>query len=112
MMAMTPTGQGDTLLESLVRPERRMELTPLGAAEYRELARRVVLLYAARHPALAGKVEALSQLIGDLMFKGLKDGSFPTPRMAVKFVLELLDMSRLSPDRVRTALEELKRLWY
>jgi hypothetical protein len=55
MMAMTPTGQGDTLLESLVRPERRMELTPLGAAEYRELARRVVLLYAARHPALAGR---------------------------------------------------------
>ena len=46
------------------------------------------------------------------MFKGLKDGSFSTPRMAVKFVLELLDMSRLTPDRVRTALEELKRLWY
>jgi hypothetical protein len=112
MMAMTPTGQGDTLLESLVRTDRRMELTPLGAAEYRELARRVVLLYAARHPALAGKIEALSQLIGDLMFKGLKDGSFSTPRMAVKFVLELLDMSRLTPDRVRTALEELKRLWY
>jgi hypothetical protein len=112
MMAMTPTGQGDTLVESLVRPERRLELTPLGAPEYRELARRVVLLYADRHEVLRPKVDALSQLIGDLMFKGLADGSFDTPRMAVKFVLELLDMSRTTPDRVRTALEELKRLWY
>lgn len=112
MMAMTPTGQGDHLLESLVRPDRRLELTPLGPAEYRELARRVVLLYATRHESLRGKVDALSQLIGDLMFKGLADGSFSTPRTAVKFVLELLDMSRLAPERVRKTLEELKRLWY
>lgn len=112
MLAMTPTGPGDELLEGLLPRDRVTELTPLGADEYRTLARRVVGLYAERHPALAPKVEALSQLIGDLMFKGLRDGSFSTPRAAVKFVMELLDMSRLTPDRVRTAIDELKRLWY
>ncbi len=112
MLAMTPTGQGDELLEGLLPTDRQTELSPLGVDDYRALARRVVGLYAGRHEALRPKIDALSQLIGDLMFKGLKDGSFSTPRTAVKFVLELLDMSRLTPDRVRIAVDELKRLWY
>jgi hypothetical protein len=46
------------------------------------------------------------------MFKGLGAGSFGNPRAAVKFVIDLLDLSRHAPDRVRLVIDALKQLWY
>ena len=112
VIAMTPAQAGDHWVESLLPGHRITALSPLGPEHYRALSARVIDLYAARHTRLAPKRDALSQLIGDLMFKGLTDGSFQNPRAAVKFVLDLLDLSRHAPDRVRLAVDELKRLWY
>ena len=95
----------------LVPAALRRELTPLSPADFRALAHRVVTLYAEDHPRLAGKAEALAELLGDLVRRGLADGTFRTPRMAVKFIVELLDMARVAPERVRPAIEEVKRLW-
>lgn len=110
--ALTPKTDTDAWIPTLVQRQRVSELTPLDAEHYRELARRVVDLYAARHPHLAAKREALAQLIGELMFKGLRAGSFGNPRAAVKFVIDLLDLSRHAPDRVRLVIDALKQLWY
>ena len=112
VMAMTPTGQGDRLVQGLVPPSRVTELSPLNAVHHRELARRIVTVYAESDPSLSPLRDSLSTLIGDLMFKGLTDGTFQTPRTAVKFVLDLLDLARQRPDAVRLVMDELKRLWY
>lgn len=112
VLAMTPLSEADAVLAGLVGRERVTELSPLGVEEYRDLARRLVTLYAARHPPLAGKVEALATLLGELIHTGLASGRFSTPRTAVKFVLELLDLSRWTPDRVAAAIGDVKRLLY
>ena len=112
VLAMTPTGAEDQLLPGLVPPDRVWELSAIGVEDYRALARKIIGLYAARHPALGTRVDPLSTLIGELMHNGVRDGSFVTPRSAVKFVLDLLDMARLMPEWVRPTIEEIKQLWY
>lgn len=111
VLAMTPTGDDDVLLDEFAPADVRGELTPLTPNEFRSLAHRVVTLYAEDHARLAGKSEALADLLGDLVRRGLDDGTFRTPRMAVKFIIDLLDMARVAPERVRPAIEEVKRLW-
>jgi hypothetical protein len=110
-LAMTPLREADDVLAGLVRPGRVTELTPLGATDYRELARKLVTLYVPRHPPLAGRVEPLSALLGELIHAGLASGRFATPRAAVKFVVELLDLSRWAPSRVPGLIDGVKRLF-
>ncbi|MFN3199418.1 MAG: BREX system ATP-binding domain-containing protein [Bradymonadia bacterium] len=112
VMAMTPTAEGETLLTEMMPSHRLTELSPLNTEDYRAMARRIVQIYAERHPKLLPRVEPLAGLIGDLIFNGLSDGSFTNPRTAVKFVLDLMDMARLTPERVKQAVGELKALWY
>lgn len=112
VMAMTPSVEGESLLSEMLPEDRLSELSPLNTEDYRSMARRIVQLYAERHTRLLPRVEPLSGLIGDLIFNGLSDGSFTNPRTAVKFVMDLMDMARLTPDRVRSAVGELKSLWY
>lgn len=112
VMAMTPTVEGEGLLTEMLPADRLSELSPLNTEDYRAMARRIVQIYAERHPRLLPRVEPLAGLIGDLIFNGLSDGSFTNPRTAVKFVLDLMDMARVTPTRVKAAVQELKALWY
>ena len=111
VLAMTPMGEDDGIVGGLVPESCVTELTTMGIDDYRQLARKVVAVYARCHPQIGPKAEPLSHLVGELIHNGLADGSFNSPRSAVKFVLELFDMARLTPERVRPAIGEIKRLW-
>ncbi len=111
VLAMTPLRDADDVVHGMVRRERVAELSALGLEDYRQLARKLVLVYARRHPPLANRVEPLSALLGELIHTGLSSGRFASPRAAVKFVVELLDLARWTPDRVPKFIDGVKRLF-
>ena len=108
VFALTHDPEGKSMLENAVSADRFMPLTPFNAGDYITLSKRVLSLY-----DLAKTPLALSEKLAALMAKVLepchRSGVIENPRQALKFITEVIDITRHRPDRLKPMLEDLLR---
>jgi hypothetical protein len=105
---MTEDPQGLQALENILQKSRFARLTRLTLEHFQELCRRVLELYRRTYPSFtaAGQVE---YPMGEVVYDGVKQGRFENPRQVLKFVVELLDYSRLCRDDIPEYVREIRR---
>lgn len=106
IFALTHDPDGKSLLQNSLSSDRFMELTPFQTSDYIALASRVLSLYRLAEPAFSP-----GQDIETLMGKVLKSchirGLIENPRQALKFITEVVDITRHAPERLRPVLKDL-----
>jgi hypothetical protein len=103
---MTPDADGLAVLERAVPVALHSRLEPLHAEHLMELATRVCALYRTAYPDGAWKDGfdiALSRVVAVLLQKQRVE----TPRQAMKFIVEMLDIQRHHPDRLPLVVKTL-----
>lgn len=108
---VTPDPAG---LEALGRwvnlDKHRITLEPLSQEHYQELYHRAYAIYRAAHPNLA-LPESVAQPMGEFLHAALAAGVIRNPRAALKLLIELFDICRLSPARLKAVMDDLRRLF-
>jgi hypothetical protein len=99
VFALTEDPWGVGTLKNIVGEERLHRLTPLGLRDYQELCLKVVDLYRQSYPNCKAGAEVQNPM-GQVVYKGVERGILSNPRQVLKFVMELLDFSRLRPDEI------------
>jgi len=108
VFAMTEDPQGLRALQGIMAESRFARLTHLSLEHFQELCRRVLELYRRTYPSFtaAGQVE---MPMGEVVYEGVRKGRFENPRQVLKFVVELLDYSRLCRDDIPEYVREIRR---
>lgn len=108
IFAMTPDDQGVDVLRQAAPDDAFVDLKLLGGEDFEKLASRVLRLYRDAHeePLPAALDALLPRIISGLHRHGLLN----TPRQSMKFIVELLDIARRRPTRLRDAVGELQGL--
>lgn len=105
--AMTNEEQGKQLLERVIDSSCFSDLSCIQAEDCRQLCHALVELYLRAYPnfTLGGDIE---KPMGDMVFRGVSNGKFSTPRLILKFIIETLDMSRLCRHKIVEFVREFK----
>lgn len=106
LFAMTEDPLGVNLLKRILGEERIVPLVPLGLEDYQELCRRVVDLYKRAYPDFTVGAEVQNPM-GQVVYRGVERGVFGNPRQVLKFVMDLLDYSRLRRDQIGDYIKEV-----
>ena len=106
VFALTEDPAGIGSLRRVVGEDRLHRLHSLTLADYQELCRKVVELYRQTYPdCRAGQV--VQKPMGQVVYRGVERGILGNPRQVLKFVMELLDFSRLRPDEIGDYVSEV-----
>ena len=97
--AMTEDPLGVRVLRSIVGEDLMHRLTPLQLADYQELSARVVEVYKRAYPDFTA-AETVQYPMGQVIFRGVENGRLSNPRQVLKFIMEMLDISRLRRELV------------
>jgi hypothetical protein len=107
VFAMTEDPVGLRALARSLPDDRFVRLRPLGLGDYQELCRRVLTLYRRAYADFRA-ADQVEQPMGEIVYEGVEKGHFENPRQVLKFVLELLDFSRLCRERISQYVRELR----
>lgn len=108
IFALTHDPEGMAVLEKSLPGNRFMDLTPFKAEDYVTLSRRVLSLYGLAQTALAPGKE-LAALMAKVIEPCHSCGLIENPRQALKFITELVDITRHRPESLRPMLADLER---
>lgn len=110
VFALTHDPAGKSALARAVPENRFMTLPSFSTLDYITLSERVLSLYdMARAPLSMGK--QLAPLMARVIEPCHQTGLIENPRQALKFITEVVDITRHRPERIKPMLEELlKRL--
>ena len=111
VLAMTPNRDGLDMLGSLFPPEQQSNIQPLGRDEYLSLSHKVSDFYASAHPEWA-LPERLVQPLGKVLHGLIDAGYVGSPRQAMKFIIEFLDIVRYKPAQVGAMVQSLQSSLY
>ena len=107
VFALTEDPVGLQALQTILGEEYFTRLTPLDLEHFQELCRRVLELYRRTYPAFTA-ADQVDRPMGEVVYQGVERGVFENPRQVLKFVVELLDYSRLCRDRIPEYVRELR----
>jgi hypothetical protein len=108
IFALTHDPEGKAVLEKSLPGNRFMELNPFGTADYVTLSRRVLYLYElAQTELVAGK--GLASLMAKVIEPCHLYGLIDNPRQALKFITEVIDITRHRPESLKPMLADLER---
>ncbi|MFB6263712.1 MAG: BREX system ATP-binding domain-containing protein [Bradymonadaceae bacterium] len=108
VLAMTPHDRGVDALHEAVPPGKVCDLAPFDGRDYAELASKVCDFYASAHPDWElpeAFVTRATSLLEDARDRGFVD----SPRAAMKFLVEVLDIARLTPDDLDRVVRGVER---
>jgi len=108
IFALTHDPEGKAALQRSLSPDRFMELTPFKTADYVTLSKRVLSLYGLAQTELTPSKE-LAHLMARVIEPCHLNGLIENPRQALKFITELVDITRHRPERLRPVIADLKR---
>jgi hypothetical protein len=103
-MTEDPAGVG--ALSRLLPADRLNRIRALGLEDYQELCRRLVEIYKLAYPDFTVGAE-VQRPLGQVVYIGVDRGVFENPRQVLKFILEMLDISRLCRDRIPDYVKEV-----
>ncbi|MEW6280222.1 MAG: BREX system ATP-binding domain-containing protein [Candidatus Eremiobacterota bacterium] len=106
VFAMTEDPAGVGALARLLEPDRLNRIRPLSLPDYQELCRRLVEIYRLAYPDFTVGAE-VQRPMGQVVYSGVERGVFENPRQVLKFILEMLDISRLCRDQVPAYVKEV-----
>lgn len=104
--AMTEDPWGVIALKRVVGEGRMHRLNPLGLQHYQELSARVVDIYKAAYPEFKA-ADTVQNPMGQVLYRGVENGRLENPRQVLKFILEMLDVSRLARHQIGAYVEEV-----
>jgi len=108
IFALTHDPEGKAVLKKSLPGNRFIELLPFETADYITLSRRVLSLYdLAQTELMPGK--ELAALMAEVIEPCHLCGLIENPRQALKFITELVDITRHRPESLRPVLAELER---
>ena len=111
LFALTHDPEGKAALEESLPANRFMELAPFRTEDYVTLSKRVLSLYERAYDDLAPGNE-LASLMARVIEPCHQRGLIDNPRQALKFITEVMDITRHRPDRLvpmlKTLLEHLR----
>lgn len=107
VFAMTPSPDGVSALEGAVPTDRVHALAPLEHDHYMALASKVCDVYAAAHPGWA-LPPTIVQPLGKVLSGLIGAGFVASPRHAMKFLIEFLDVVRHEPASVGALVRGLQ----
>lgn len=108
IFALTHDPEGKALLQKSLTPDRFMDLTPFDTSDYIALSSRVLSLYGLAHKDFTPGPD-LASLMARVIEPCHVQGLIENPRQALKFITELIDITRHSPGRLKPALKDLER---
>ena len=108
IFALTHDPEGKAVLEKSLPGDRFMELKPFTTADYVTLTRRVLSLYDLAQTELAPGKE-LASLMAKVIEPCHLGGLIDNPRQALKFITEVVDITRHRPESLRPMLANLER---
>jgi len=108
IFALTHDPGGKAVLEKSLPGNRFMELTPFKTADYIALSSRVLSLYDLAQTELAPGKE-LASLMAKVIEPCHQYGLIDNPRQALKFITEVVDITRHRPESLRPMLADLER---
>jgi hypothetical protein len=108
IFALTHDPEGKAVLEKSLPGDRFMELTPFATADYVTLTRRVLSLYDLAQTELVPGKE-LASLMAKVIEPCHQCGLIDNPRQALKFITEVVDITRHRPESLRPMLANLER---
>ncbi len=106
VFAMTNDPYGIKVLRSILPENYFTVLSALELADYQLLCRKVVDLYQQGYPELEVG-EQVQNPLGKVVFNGVESGVFSNPRQVLKFVIEVLDFTRLCKDKLSSFINEV-----
>ncbi len=109
VFAMTEDPAGVGALRRIVGEDRLQRLTPLGLGDYQQLCLKVVELYRAAYEDCKVGQEVQNPM-GQVVYRGVERGVLGNPRQVLKFVMELLDFSRLRRDEIGDFVAEVMEI--
>lgn len=108
LFALTHDPEGKAALENSIPGNRFMELTPFTTEDYITLSRRVLSLY-----RLAQAEFEPGRNLATVMAKVIEPchlcGLIENPRQALKFITEVVDITRHCPEHLKPMLADLKK---
>jgi hypothetical protein len=108
VFALTHDPAGERMLKECFLDRRFLELTHFGTREYITLSERALSLY-----RLANVDLVLEDMIAPAMAVVIQEccrqGLIENPRQALKFITEIVDVTRHAPHRTQAVLSDLKR---
>jgi len=107
--ALTEDPWGVGALRNLVGEERLHRLTPLKLSDYQALCLKVVELYRQTYSDCKVGSEVQNPM-GQVVYRGVERGVLSNPRQVLKFVMEMLDFSRLRRSEVGEFVAEVMEL--
>ena len=108
VFALTHDPEGKAALERSIPCNRFMELTPFETADYITLSERVLSLYGLAQAEFAPG-EELAEVMAKVIEPCHLSGLIENPRQALKFITEVVDITRHRPERLKPMLADLKR---
>lgn len=109
VFALTEDPWGVGALRAVVGAELVHRLTALGLRDYQDLCLKVVDLYRQTYPDCKVGPE-VQKPMGQVVYRGVERGVLGNPRQVLKFVMEMLDFSRLRRDEVPEYVAEVIEL--
>ena len=108
VFALTEHPGGVGALRRIVGEERLHRLTALSMRDYQDLCLKVIDLYRQTYDCKLGS--EVQRPMGEVVYRGVERGVLGNPRQVLKFVMELLDFSRLRRDEVPEYVGEILEL--
>jgi hypothetical protein len=108
IFALTHDPEGKAVLEKSLPGNRFMELKPFSTADYVTLSSRVLSLYELAQAELAPGKE-LASLMAKVIEPCHLYGLIDNPRQALKFITEVIDITRHRPESLKPMLADLER---
>ncbi len=106
VFALTHDPEGKAVLEKAIPGNRFMALPPFTTKDYITLSERVMSLYDLAQTPLALGVK-LAALMAKVIEPCHRSGLIENPRQALKFITEVVDITRHRPGRLKPMLEDL-----
>ena len=106
VFALTEDPWGVGALRNVVGEERLHRLTALGLRDYQDLCLKVVDLYRQVYPDCKVGAE-VQKPMGQVVYRGVERGILGNPRQVLKFVMEMLDFSRLRRSEIAEYVAEV-----
>lgn len=107
VFALTHDPEGKTFLETSIPGNRFMELTPFTTADYITLSGRVLSLYCLAQAGFEPGRD-LARVMARVIEPCHSSGLIENPRQALKFITEVVDITRHCPERLKPMLVDLK----
>ncbi len=107
VFALTHDPDGKTFLETSIPGNRFMELTPFTTEDYITLSGRVLSLYRLAQAGFEPGRD-LARVMARVIEPCHSSGLIENPRQALKFITEVVDITRHCPERLKPMLADLK----